>query len=646
MKRPPQLLLRVGLRFKVKLPFNNGIGLGHMQTFIKKAAFGCALLAGFGLSSCAEPIHKFEGVEGPLKASPIFQPIPANPSDYGIGETSRLAILLTEENSQWLGLASGFKTIGIPFRFTDNVEDALSHDVVLVYPHISGRNMTPKALRAMRKFVDNGGTLIGTNVLGGGMSDMFGFDGIEESKSRYALSFQSETNATKDFDDKDLAQIKIGSAGEIAANPGTNSYLNPANTPLAIYENGQAAIITNKYGQGTTYALGIDLGQILAKGYNRRQVDIAEYYANNYQPTLDALLILMENIYKDHGPKSVTLGTVPDGQKLSFILSHDVDFSESLENSIAYAQHQKDENISATYFIQTKYVRDYNDKIFMDKEGAKYIQELEALGAEIASHSVAHSNAMWDFKMGDGTESYPDYKPFVQTAKRTKGATIMGELRVSKFLLDNFVQSNKVESFRPGFLSNPSSMPEALTSSGYKYSSSSTANVSLTHLPFQLTHGRGFEALTPIFEFPITIEDELPPVMIDRLDDGVDLARKIAKIEGLYVVLIHTDDVDKRLRYQKEIVKEVRPYAWMGSVREFGDWWSARNQVTIDVTELADGNIQLKLNAPTEIRGLTLELRQYKTLVASSMPMENIEPTDAGLLLTTLSGAQTITLSQ
>ena len=190
--------------------------------------------------------------------------------------------------------------------------------------------------------------------------------------------------------------------------------------------------------------------------------------------------------------------------------------------------------------------------------------------------------------MGDGTETYPQYHPFVQTDTRTTGATIMGELRVSKFLLEHFSRGQITESFRPGFLSNPSLMPQALASSGYKYSSSSTANISLTHLPFQLSYGREFSAFTPVFEFPITVEDELDAPMINRLEDGITLARNIAKIGGLYVVLIHTDIVDSRLEYQKAIVNEVKPYAWMGSMREFGQWWSARNEVEVDINPLED----------------------------------------------------------
>ena len=601
-------------------------------------------LATVFLQGCSSGVFVFEDLEGPAEPAVLMQPEFLGPEQFDQGSISRLAVLITEEESNWLALATGLKTIGIPFRMTRNIEEAVRHDIVMTYPQITGLNMTGAELGELRGYVEQGGTLIGMNILGGGMADMFGFESITESKSRYSLSFQEGESETAGFKDKGLATIKIGSALDVAANPGTNSYLQPSGRVLAAYENGEAAIISNAYGAGETYALGIDFGQLLSKGYNRRQVDIREYYANNYQPTLDALLILLENIYKNQAPLKVTLGTVPEGKSLSFIMSHDIDFSRSLINSIPYAQQQNEVGLSGTYFIQTKYIRDYNDEIFFSDEAGGLVQELETLGAEIASHSVAHSNAMWDFDVGDGTETYPDYRPFVRTKTRTTGATLIGETRISKFLLDNFTKDQEVESFRPGFLSNPNQMPQVLASTGYKYSSSATANVSLTHLPFQLSYGREFSAFTPMFEFPITIEDELDGPMIERLDAGIELARSIAKIEGLYVVLIHTDAVDSRLEYQKAIIEEVRPYAWMGSMREFGRWWSARNEVAVDVETTADGHYQIQLNAKEPLSGLTLELNGPVQIVESSTPLEQIQNQGNKLLLSKLSGQQTITV--
>src|SRR5262245_60857192 len=74
----------------------------------------------------------FPGVAGPDTATPIPAAQPADWKQYGEGGTSTLAILLTDTNSAWLGLAHGLKSIGVPFRITRDATEALRHRVVLV----------------------------------------------------------------------------------------------------------------------------------------------------------------------------------------------------------------------------------------------------------------------------------------------------------------------------------------------------------------------------------------------------------------------------------------------------------------------------------------------------------------------------------
>ncbi len=81
-----------------------------------------------------------------------------------------MAIILTDPNSSWLGLAHGLKSIGIPFRITRDVQEALAHKVVLVYPMISGKVLRPEALQALAEYPKTGGTLIGVQGVGGGLN--------------------------------------------------------------------------------------------------------------------------------------------------------------------------------------------------------------------------------------------------------------------------------------------------------------------------------------------------------------------------------------------------------------------------------------------------------------------------------------------
>ena len=609
-----------------------------MRSFFSAVFCGLVILV---LSAC-QPIktHVFPGLEGPGTVTPLPVITPTSSKKYSEGSTSRLAIYLTDENSNWLGLAHGLKSIGVPFLITTDHEKALQHDVVLVYPMISGRLLSPEKLTALADYPRQGGTLMAVNVLGGGLSPIFGFEDVIETKDHHRLNFSSEHPLTADFKTLYQHSIKVGSKTDSRANPGLNSYVNPENPPIASYEDGSAAITFKAHGEGRAYAIGIDLGQIMLKGYNFREEDIAEYYVNNYQPSLDALLRFIVKVYQEGEEDAVILGTVPDGKSLSVMLTHDVDYTKSLKNALTYAEFEAEQGIRATYFVQTKYIRDYNDGSFDDDQGAEYLRQLDALGADLQSHSVSHSLQFHEFDMGTGEERYPDYVPYVYSSNKTRNASLLGELRVSKFLLENFSEGGEVTAFRPGYLRNPPQLPQALEAAGYRYSSTATANKSLTHLPFQLNAGRGFEAETQIFDFPVTIEDEKLPKMGERVDEAIILANILKEYGGIFVVLNHPDILGHKLFFEKAFIAHVKPFAWIGPLPEFGAWWAARNDIEIDVTSEGVRKI-LNVKARSPIKGMSLTLPQGYVPVDTD---ENLKMINGKLMIKQLEESLVIAL--
>jgi hypothetical protein len=117
----------------------------------------------------------------------------------------------------------------------------------------------------------------------------------------------------------------------------------------------------------------------------------------------------------------------------------------------------------------------------------------------------------------------------------------------------------------------------------------------------------------PLFEFPVTIEDEFLPPLGDRLPQAVALAGKIARNGGLCVVLIHPDVLGHKLAFEGEFIEAVRGYSWFGTIGEYGTWWSARNEVQIDAEWQGDRFIG-RLFAPKPVNGITLEVPSGLTL--------------------------------
>ena len=553
----------------------------------------------------AEAMYIFQGLSGPSNVTsvPAVRPTPWN--QYAKGTRTRLAVLLTDPSSAWLGLAHGLKTIGIPFLITEDYTEAITHKVVLVYPTVSGRVLSPEALHALAAFPRHGGTLIGSHVVGGGLNEVFGFREAVASRQRFDVHFKQEAAIAATFTDPRERTVRLGNREKQSEALGSYGYTQTTH-PVALYEDGTAAVTHKSYGEGHAYALGVDVGFLLLRGHNNRGEELAWSFDNRFDPTLDVWVRLLKAIYTAGEPDAVIIGTVPFGKSLSVMLTHDVDFTKSMANAVTYAQYEKSQGIIGTYFIQTKYIRDFNDDIFFDDRGISHLKALAELGMEIGSHTVAHSKIFNKFSMGTGAERYPSYTPFVKDRVTAYNGTILGELRVSKFLLEQFSRQTVV-SFRPGELSNPFALPQALQATGYRYSSTATANNSLTHLPYQLNYDRLGKAETSVFEFPVTVEDEELPKLGDRVPEALELARQIGRYGGSFVVLIHPNVLDHKLQFEKRLIEGVKSFAWFGSISQFGRWWSARNDVAVDVSTEEDSYV-VTLQVPNPMAGLTIQV--------------------------------------
>jgi peptidoglycan/xylan/chitin deacetylase (PgdA/CDA1 family) len=379
---------------------------------------------------------------------------------------------------------------------------------------------------------------------------------------------------------------------------------------VARYEDGGAAI-TCRRAVGQACLMGVNLGDLAQRAMDGRAEPISRFYVNHYEPSLDVLARWVRDLYINAEPTPFLIDTAPPGRQVSIVLSHDIDYTRSVENSRAYAKLEHDAGVRATYFMQTKYVRDYNDDVFFTQKTIPELISLREAGMEIASHTVAHSRAFKRFPLGSGQERYTTYQPFVESKEATRDGTLFGETRVSKFLLEHFTGAH-VTSFRPGHLSYPFNLPEVLEATGYTYSSSITANACLTHFPFQLTYARAGQSLAPVWEFPITIEDEEAPRLGDRIGAANDVVAKIAANHGLAMILIHPDMLGHKFAFERALITRWRDSAWITDLNTFGTWWRARDQANIDLIDDAGGQT-LTIDAPLELNNLEIVFPKART---------------------------------
>ncbi|MEO8088291.1 MAG: hypothetical protein ABI763_15830, partial [Bacteroidota bacterium] len=540
-------------------------------------------------------------VIGPDSKSEFPEHIPTTFEKYTGGSPNRLALLVTDSASSWLGIAHGLKAIGVPFMVTGDINEALKHKVVMVYPVISGAALSPEKLQQLAAFPRNGGTIIGVNVLGA-LNEVFGFDEPIPSKQHFDIFMRSDSSdLTNEFTDEREQHISIGNKKKFKETIGTYSYSKPILTPLAVYEDKSAAITQRYYEQGKAFAIGFDIGYLILKGHNLRHEEFNRSQVNDFEPTIDVLLRFIRNIYLSSDKDAVTIQTVPYNKNLSVVLTHNINSENAVEQAVIFASEEKAMGLHSTYFIQTKYIRDMHPFIFKSENDFKKLRQLEKSGMELASLSVSGSPLFDQFEQGTGTEQYPSYRPYVMAYEKTYGGTVYGEMRVSKYLIEHYVPPVNVTSFRSTNLYTPFTFPQSMIATGYHYGSSVSANASLTHFPFQMNYNREYDNEIDAFAFPVTQDDEYPPYTYERLKPALALAKKIARYGGCYVGQVHPNTLGRKV--EQAFVNALKDDAWFGSLKDFGDWWVGRNLVTVDIEHEGAKRIVI-LNVPRRMEGL------------------------------------------
>jgi peptidoglycan/xylan/chitin deacetylase (PgdA/CDA1 family) len=555
---------------------------------------------------------------GPDGRSELPAAVPADLARHQQGGPQALALYVTDRGSAWLSVVRGFEAAGIPVVATADWREAVAHRVVLAYPLVSGRAIPGEGLKALAAHVREGGTLIASELLGGGLEPVFGVDSARPGTRRRTLAFTDSAAAAWGLAHARERTIPVGARE--ARRPGlavigTIGYAAPAAQVLARFDDGSAAITHRAVGEGHAWIVGVDLGAMLHLGYDNREDGLARSYVNQFEPTLDVLLGVVTRAWRTGEPAAVALGTVPWGKSLALAFTHDVDYSRDWPHALDFARALSARGVSGTFFVQAKYVKDYNDDVFFDRVALRTIAQLDTLRMEVASHSVAHAPTFRDFALGTGTERFPDYRPFVKSPTLTWGATVLGELRVSRWLLEQATgRPGSVRAFRPGKLANPFALPQALEATGFRYASTVTANNALTHRPFRLSRDRAGAAEGTVWEFPVTIEDEEQPAMLERLDRAVALAGDIARWRGTMVVLTHPTESTGKLRFTEGLLAALADRAHVSPVSALGDWWVARTATRVEA-RVAGDTATVTLAPPSPVEGLALEVPDGWALV-------------------------------
>jgi peptidoglycan/xylan/chitin deacetylase (PgdA/CDA1 family) len=343
-------------------------------------------------------------------------------------------------------------------------------------------------------------------------------------------------------------------------------------------------MLRNYYGRGIAYHFGLSLAESVLLPQTGGDYEAQRSFVNTVEPSADTVMLLLKALYEAIVPQAVYLSPIPSARPTALLLSHDVDAQTSFVDSLKFAALAEEFGARSTFFINTKYYENWMDIAYYTlPENKRALQRLSLRGHELGSHTVAHALEFNEAAPGSPEVSFRTYAPQQQI-------TINGEVRVSKQLLDRDIAGQNTVSFRAGYLAFPPELISILAAAGYKYDSSFSANDVLTTFPyFALPQRQPGAEESSIIEIPVTFDDALGYLTPERRQAAVRQWKQVVKAhaanETISVLLVHPSDTRTqtyKLQAQRELMEYARSLdAWMGSIREFGDFWRARHQLRI-----------------------------------------------------------------
>lgn len=504
------------------------------------------------------------------------------------------------------------KTAGIPFIVTTDVNVAKNYGTILGSSRFDLSTFNTGEKDTLISYVNKGGVLIAASVRDPYFNSLFGISANVNSNTRYTVKFNYFLNdpSFKWLNDTMEQTISLAKTTYTAVFF-TRSYDLSGALALAVYDDNTTAITKRNYGAGTTYALGFSFRNLVAVNQQNLDYSANRFYSNGFEPTSDAVMLFIKGIYQAHHQKATWLHTSPYNSKTALMITHDVDATSAYDTMHLYADYETSKGIKASYLFTTHYINDGLLSDFFNLNSIPKIQYVLNKGHVAGSHSVGHFPDFDDetvFPLGVLGNTSSNYLPYNFGTGSTTAGSVLGEVEVSKNLLDNNFGLN-IKTFRAGYLCFHDKIINALDTVGYTNSTTLSAADILTNFPFQQRKNRSVSgAYTNVWEFPMTISDVFTsnPISITNYPQKVaiwlDVINRNMANNAPNVLLIHPTRVYK-LTAMQDLLNALPTGVCLMSLEEFADYWKARDAVSFtskisnDTLTITVPAVQLPLDA-------------------------------------------------
>lgn len=517
-----------------------------------------------------------------LRASPPLPLVPSSGTTVAVLEWQSRDPEGTEEDV--MAACQILTPFAIPHIHTASLAEAVQHPFLVVVATLPQGGVSAAEEDALQAYVQSGGTLLlwrtmDTGLLGRfGLTPLAGFSGptvreltFDVGTADPALRFidaDEEVNWTMAYHTNSLTR---GYGGGVA---------------LARWvQTGEAGVVRSDSGAGRVYVFGWRLAQILGK--NLRLIVVGEEPPWTSYPVLDSDIVrlMMRAIYEQWAPEPQVRQFAPGGKPAALVITHDADAKVSYARTGEFVAAESGRSLKSTFLFTTGPFGNGWIETMYDPSGLQDIQLALDQGFDVQSHSFGHFDDFYKAPFTNGTEDAAHYFPRYSELIGTVGESAVGELGVSRWLLEEDFPI-RVESYRSGHLHIPQRFLEALSITGYRRDTSYAAGVTRGSLPFPgfTFSGSTGARLFPVMEYPVSMTD-------DGLDESnyqgyLDRWDRLIRINYANnvptVLLIHTSTKPLRLEAEHWILDRVSDLdLWIGDWKTFAEAWEQQG-VTCD----------------------------------------------------------------
>jgi hypothetical protein len=497
--------------------------------------------------------------------------------------------------------------LGIPSNDITSVPNPSTNPFLLA-AGVLNNNLTSSDVTALTNYVSGGGTLYlwQPDVL-----SLLTALGIPSLPNDYYQNVTQEEQRPLSFiatgaDDPLLKYIddpeEINWAPFFPVDDVTRGYAEGSCTPLAEWSTGDYAVLRCDLGKGTTtghaYVFGWRLRPLLSLPERQLGNDTGPQSTNQVVPDADIVRMLMRGSYEGYAANPQERQWAPGGHRAALIITHDVDAAVSYQNIPAWVDFEESLGIKSTYFFTTNpYDNGWIEPMYT-ASGLEDIQYALSHGFEVQDHSFGHfpdfSSAAYSLT-SPPSETASNYQPmYSMSTGTTSGMSVIGELGVSKWLLQNDF-SVPVTSFRAGYLDAPTAssgypriiLLKGLSATGYRRDSTYALALTRGSFPFVLfDEDSSTGTVTPyrVMEYPLDISGDQVPVL-----DSTTINDYLSKWETVIrfnydnnaptILLLHPIDTQIRFQALQQLITDLQNQGldlWIGDLKTFAQFWESQ----------------------------------------------------------------------